>query len=816
MKKIRFSFLVWTVVLLGCFSLNAQRRSVFTVSEQALLDSIRQTYLKEGVPEELASRRSRSVFESERGIQLRSSGYAPTPVPKSIWIDRDSVTGAPNASHAHDFTPEEFVKDIFVKGGREVADQAIRNVTLISSTWQGSMTDTWNNKGIMGPFGGDAGRWTNNDRELLYFDHGDTTTMVSNWDNSGMVKYFGIDRGFLLSTGPGLMAEGNNISSGDLGGGFSNWALLGGGTPMPASRRDPDLSPIARKDSPLDLGTLTSLEFDFRSFTDSVSFQFIFASTEFKNYSNTQYNDAFGFFVSGPGLTDAWGNSGDTINIARYPDGEPIAVNASNWGYRTSNNFDAYDPAGASPVSKTAYSGTPGIPGGSQNAIRPEYHVPTYQDTMAWLMEYDGHSIVLTAKARLQKGVWYHMKLALGNVSDQALGSGVYLKAGSLDLGKPEAKIPRSYIQTPYDSIYGWNSVYTGCDNTLELKFEKQMIDRILKVNSMGDGANAVYDADSGKYFNEGVKYNIPAGDSVFYIRFLVDTEKLQHGSKLKFISQFEGAAKRDTTKDELDLYHPASIQFKKFLHPAPFFEGRLEFDNRNGSPYMQRSVNDGLTWEFVRDTVTGEIRPFAGYQIENLKEDPNPHVIFREPNLCHPYDTVYIQRPPVVFPVLTRMIMMPAIPGAVCDHLPGMHFVKSREDFIFTFTPTGDNIGKIPEITTSRGTTMDKIGVKTVANPDGSYTVTIRQVQSNINIYVKFGTTANEIIHSGKIWTNGGDILYIFSDKADKARIYTIRGTLVQTFDIIAGSITQVSLPRGIYIIAWEGSRQRQKVVIK
>ncbi len=39
------------------------------------------------------------------------------------------------------------------------------------------------------------------------------------------------------------------------------------------------------------------LEFDFNSFTDSISFNFFFASEEYPEYVNKNVNDIFGFFL---------------------------------------------------------------------------------------------------------------------------------------------------------------------------------------------------------------------------------------------------------------------------------------------------------------------------------------------------------------------------------------------------------------------------------------------------------------------------------------------------------------------------------------
>jgi hypothetical protein len=786
MKQSKLFFVI--IALLFAWSgLHAQQlKATRTVSEQAQLDSLKQHYIDLGIPAEWAEKRAQTVLQSRKtAVQTRSSGYGATPVTGSIWLDRDSVTGAPNASHTHNFTPEKFVKDIFVKGGSEIADEAIRNVTLISSTWNGSMTDTWNDNGIMGPFGGDAGTWTNDDRELLYFDHGDTATTIPGWDGS-LVPAFGLDKGFLLATGPGLQAEGINVTTGHLGGGFNSWTVLGGGTTPLPNQRDPDLSPIASSA----IETFTSLEFDFKPFVDSISFKYIFASEEFPDYANSSVNDIFGFFVSGPGLTDEWGISGDTINIARFPNGAPVTINNSNWG-----NFGAYNP-----------TSTPIV-----GAVSPEYHVPVYNNSV--LTEYDGHSIVLTARARVQPGQWYHLKLAIGNVGDQIYGSGVFLMAGSLDLGAPESNVPRPYVQTPYDSIYGYSSLYSNCDNQLELTFDKVGgSGGVVRIWSEGSGANYVYDAGEGSlYFKDTVSYRISGTDSALTVKFKV-AENVPNGSKVHFLSQIPPSIKKDTS-EVFDLYAKSVFTVRKYVPPSLFYAGELDISITNGSPYMQRSLNNGRTWEFARDLRTGAEVPFTASQISRIED--GLYILFREPNTCCTYDSIYVGPPVIVPPVIERRIVIPEIPGVTTYPPAGEYHVHSRDNFVFTVTPSDERYRSWDlKVAISRSVSGDD-GVIITPNPDGSYTITIMQVQEDISILVTFtNPVANAAVEQTEIWT-GGDQLYIHAAETGDARIYSISGALIQTPKLIAGKTTAIRLPKGFYLVTLYNDKTH-KVIIR
>ena len=93
-----------------------------------------------------------------------------------------------------------------------------------------------------------------------------------------------------------------------------------------------------------DLGTLTTgnqydvskIEFDFKPTASTVQFDFVFGSEEYCEYVNSNFNDVFGFFISGPGFT---GNQ----NIALIPStSTPVTINnvnhLSNSTYYVNNN----------------------------------------------------------------------------------------------------------------------------------------------------------------------------------------------------------------------------------------------------------------------------------------------------------------------------------------------------------------------------------------------------------------------------------------------------------------------------------------------
>jgi hypothetical protein len=142
----------------------------------------------------------------------------------------------------------------------------------------------------------------------------------------------------------------------------------------------------------------TILEFDFTSTSDSVEFNYVFSSEEYNEFVNLGFSDLFGFFISGPGIVGSQ-------NIALVPSTTiPVAIdniNNGNW------------------------------PGGTVSAgpcMNCQYYV---DNTFGTVMEYDGYTTVLTAKAGVIPCETYHLKLVIADVGDGIYDSGVFIEGGS-------------------------------------------------------------------------------------------------------------------------------------------------------------------------------------------------------------------------------------------------------------------------------------------------------------------------------------------------------------------------------------------------
>lgn len=218
---------------------------------------------------------------------------------------------------------------------------------------------------------------------------------------------FPIQSGVLLTTGMGSAAVGpNNSGSQSLS-----------GTPNVGS--DPHLSSIAN-------ASITNgivLEFDFVPSGDTLSFNYLFGSEEYPEFAPSLWNDAFGFFLWGPGISGPFALAGYPAgdrNIATIPGtATPITINNVN---ATSNNAYYVNNVG-------------GVSYGTA-------------------IQYDGTTTLLPATASVQCGEVYHIKMAIGNVGDQSYDSGVFLQANSF---------ASDAVQVQMATFSGSDIVYEGC-----------------------------------------------------------------------------------------------------------------------------------------------------------------------------------------------------------------------------------------------------------------------------------------------------------------------------------------------------------------
>jgi gliding motility-associated-like protein len=220
---------------------------------------------------------------------------------------------------------------------------------------------------------------------------------------------FPIESGVLLTTGMASVAVGPN----------NQFGATEQGTTQQVT--DPDLLSI----SGFSLGNGVVLEFDFVPVGDTIRFNYIFGSEEYPDYVNQGFNDAFGFFLTGPGINGTFQNNG--VNLARVP-GTNIPVTIDNVNNGNGNN---------GPCVNCAYyvNNTNGMAYG--NAI-----------------QFNGTTTLLEAVSPVQCGETYHIKLAIANVGDFSFDSGVFLEANSFS---------SQTVNVAVTTVTGDNTIVEGC-----------------------------------------------------------------------------------------------------------------------------------------------------------------------------------------------------------------------------------------------------------------------------------------------------------------------------------------------------------------
>ncbi len=247
---------------------------------------------------------------------------------------------------------------------------------------------------------------------------------------------FPISSGLLLTTGNAIAAQGPNNSTN-----------LSNNLPATASvASDPHLNILAA-------GTVTNgvvLEFDFIPTGDTLNFRYIFGSEEYPEFSPSTFNDAFGLFLWGPGITGPYALAGyaNGANIATIPGGIPVTIN--NVGDASNTQYYVFNDNGS-----------------------------TYGNAI----QYDGTTVLLTAAASVQCNQTYHIKLAISNVSDQAYDSGVFLEANSFS---------SNVVDVAVATVSGDTTIVEGC-NFADIVFtrpEGNMLDTLSIIYTIGGTAS--------------------------------------------------------------------------------------------------------------------------------------------------------------------------------------------------------------------------------------------------------------------------------------------------------------------------------------
>lgn len=185
----------------------------------------------------------------------------------------------------------------------------------------------------------------------------------------------------------------------------------------------------------------STLSFEFNSFTDSISFAFVFASEEYMEYVDEGVSDVFGFFCREKGTT-AW------QNLATLPGSNtPITVDLIN----AHKNEDYYqDNKPYNEYTTRYFKGQPEVV------------------ERAWLLEFDGFTKGIGTGVAVKPYSTYEFRISIADVGDNRFDSWVMLVGQSFkSSGKivtPGLKQLKSFL-----SIVDQDLDYTQNGDTLNI-----------------------------------------------------------------------------------------------------------------------------------------------------------------------------------------------------------------------------------------------------------------------------------------------------------------------------------------------------------
>lgn len=198
---------------------------------------------------------------------------------------------------------------------------------------------------------------------------------------------FPFDKGIVLTTGFARKA-GN-----DFQGNLSDPLGSGGDTDLATALGVPNS----------ELRDATYIEFDFVPASTKVTFRYLFASKEYQSTYPCTIGDGFALLLKPAG--------GTYTNLAVLPGGAgPVSVT----NIHPANQYNSNNPLTC---------------GASNAAYFAGYNVNTIETN------FNGRTIPLTATATVVPGQTYHFKMVLADYQDPNFDSGVFLEAGSFDIG---------------------------------------------------------------------------------------------------------------------------------------------------------------------------------------------------------------------------------------------------------------------------------------------------------------------------------------------------------------------------------------------
>ncbi len=432
---------------------------------------------------------------------------------QSISVNEDPVFNA--------MTPLQLVQQAFITGCLQANNVKFGYYKKSGSNW--TWTDhTWG---------------VTENRQMGYFKKGSSA--------------FPIDEGIILTTGIASSAMGPNTTEGksDL---------------MIAGASDPDLSLISGQN----MNDAAVLEFDFIPAGNTMEFKYTFSSEEYQEYINSSFNDAFGFFLSGPGINGTYQNN--AVNIAVLPNGDPVTINTIH-------------PAGTN------------IAGQSFSAQNEEYYENNPQSSPTF--QFDGGTVVLTATYAVTPCQTYHIKLCVADAYDQEFDGAVFLAAKSFN--------SENVILTNYgNAIEGLNNIFEGCNDKFRIERSNPDLSQSVDLDLVlsGTATNGVDIQTTGNQpFPNHV--TIPAYSSYIDIPYFAVADGTPDNGEtftIKIATSCPCATNVVYVEKTLNIYENFAINSIATTDALCYNQsnGTITVNTSGGTGNFEFSKNNGLNWQ--------------------------------------------------------------------------------------------------------------------------------------------------------------------------------------------------------------------------
>lgn len=253
----------------------------------------------------------------------------------------------------------------------------------------------------------------------IEFDGGDQSigAFSEGKNTGGHPEGLGIDNGLLITTGAAeeaMQGAGNGTQGEDLNSKVGNGYLVSG---------HPTLTQLAPENSII--SDFSIIKIEFIPETDTFRLNYVWASEEYPIFVCSEFNDVFGFILSGPGISGAF-NNGSGKNIAIIPGTQlPVTINNLNNGMVMDNEFT--NPSNCAQE--------------ALNGETAQFFIDNLKHGTNAKPAYNGYTTLLEAKSAVIPCETYTIELIIADIGNYLQDSGVFFEKGSFRTSTTEVSV---------------------------------------------------------------------------------------------------------------------------------------------------------------------------------------------------------------------------------------------------------------------------------------------------------------------------------------------------------------------------------------